>query len=473
MNNNIYLYHYKNFYLLDNNIYKFKEINLEEFFYYIFNRNNEYPFENKGKDNYIQGKYNSICVEINNKTKKNKNHIITNDLEKLKDIKGKDFVIGSPITYIGRNRNSNNSRYIYGLAFDIDGVKENHIKDILHQMSRKVIPAANIIVNSGNGVHLYYLFEKPIALFNNIKPLLKKLKYNLTSYIWNAYTSSIKEKQYQGIFQGFRLPETKTKFNTEVKAFYNISSKYHTIATLNDYVNNIGYKDNNKLTDDEIEMIEKAMYKPNRISRAKAKELYPDWYERRIIKGEQRQKWNIKRDLYDWWLRILRNEEENKVKEGHRYFCLMTLSMYAIKCNVPYEELKADAYSLLDKMENLTLSNDNHFTVDDIEDALKAYLDNYATFPRKDIEKITAIIIPPNKRNYRKQLLHLKIARANKNILKEAGEIREGRPKGAGIKENIVINWRVENPQGNKAQCIKDTGLSKKTVYKYWDIEKN
>ena len=151
----------------------------------------------------------------------------------------------------------------------------------------------------------------------------------------------------------------------------------------------------------------------------------------------------------------------------------MTLSMYAIKCNVPYEELKADAYSLLDKMENLTLSNDNHFTVDDIEDALKAYLDNYATFPRKDIEKITAIIIPPNKRNYRKQLLHLKIARANKNILKEAGEIREGRPKGAGIKENIVINWRVENPQGNKAQCIKDTGLSKKTVYKYWDIEKN
>lgn len=40
-----------------------------------------------------------------------------------------------------------------------------------------------------------------------------------------------------------------------------------------------------------------------------------------------------------------------------------------------------------------------------------------------------------------------------------------GRPS----KENEVKQWRQLHPDGTKAQCIKDTGISKKTVYKHWD----
>lgn len=28
--------------------------------------------------------------------------------------------------------------------------------------------------------------------------------------------------------------------------------------------------------------------------------------------------------------------------------------------------------------------------------------------------------------------------------------------------------WRLEHPEGKKADCIRDTGLDKKTVYKWW-----
>lgn len=39
-----------------------------------------------------------------------------------------------------------------------------------------------------------------------------------------------------------------------------------------------------------------------------------------------------------------------------------------------------------------------------------------------------------------------------------------GRPK----KQEIVIKWRFAHPSGRKADCIRDTGLDKKTVYKWW-----
>lgn len=456
------LFNDKNLYLTFNSYYSFRKVDLYEFFELVFSRDNLIPFEEKGKENYIEGKYNAICVDIQKDS--NKNWIITKELEELDYINGADFAISSPITYIGRNRNANNSRYCYGLAFDIDGVKMHNLTDILHQMKHSRIPLANIIVNSGNGVHLYYLFEKPIALFDNIKVLLKDLKYKLTVEIWNMYTSSIKEKQVQGIFQGFRLPGTKTKFGEIVTAFYNEDSKYLTIEELNKFI----YDSKNRLSKDQIEMINKSTYKHNRVSLKKAKELYPDWYERRIVKGEKRGKWNIKRDLYDWWLDKIKG---NEVKEGHRYFCLMTLSMYAIKCGIEYEELKKDSYSLLEPMESLTDNEDNHFTEEDIEDSLKAYKENYVTFPRKDIEKITGIIIPANKRNYQKQKDHLEEIRLIRDLRQKRNGTKWTDNNGRKSKENIVIEFRKNNPNAKKIDCIKATNLSKPTVYKYWNKE--
>ena len=42
------------------------------------------------------------------------------------------------------------------------------------------------------------------------------------------------------------------------------------------------------------------------LSIEEAKKKYPDWYERRVVRGEQRGRWTVKRDLYDWWLRKMK-----------------------------------------------------------------------------------------------------------------------------------------------------------------------
>ena len=41
------------------------------------------------------------------------------------------------------------------------------------------------------------------------------------------------------------------------------------------------------------------LMRKSRLSLAEAKEKYPDWYERRIVKKERRGRWTVKRDLYD------------------------------------------------------------------------------------------------------------------------------------------------------------------------------
>lgn len=51
----------------------------------------------------------------------------------------------------------------------------------------------------------------------------------------------------------------------------------------------------------------------------------------------------------------------------------------------------------------------------------------------------------------------------------ELGECTNGgRPKGSGEKSKIVEEWQRQHPDGKKADCIRETGLSKPTVYKWW-----
>ena len=455
------LYNLRNGYLKYNPYFQYTEINVYKFFELIYSRNDEMPLEEcEGASQEHQNhKYHGIATEI---LKDRARHfMIFNDLNFLEEIKDREFVITSPISYIGRNRTAKNSRFLYAFAIDLDGVEKQHIENIFYQYKSGAMPKPNIIVSSGNGLHLYYILEKPIALFDNIKILLKRFKYGLIDLVWNSYTSSVKKRQYQGIFQGFRIPETKTKFGEVVRAFYLENSELYTVEKLNHWVTG-----RRKLVDTEIDIINKALYVPKKLTLKEAKEKYPDWYERRIVKGDKsRKKWHIKRDLYDWWKRTITDNE--KVVEGHRYFCIMSLAMYGLKCDIPYEEVKADAYSFLEEMESKTGNQDNHFTEEDIEDALKAYKESYMTFPRKDIEIVTGILIPPNKRNYRKQEAHIKMMNY---IRDEVNQNKDWRNlKGRPIKKDEIIDYLRFNPRATKYRCIKETGLDKKTVYKYWE----
>ena len=133
------------------------------------------------------------------------------------------------------------------------------------------------------------------------------------------------------------------------------------------------------------------------------------------------------------------------------------------------EELEKDCFELLDYMERLTVSDDNHFGSDDILDALEAFEERWITYPREAIEYRTAISIPANKRNGQSQADHLEEARLLRDLRSKRRGEKWDANNGRKSKLEEVQQWRKDNPEGRKADCIRALGLDKKTVYKHWD----
>lgn len=148
----------------------------------------------------------------------------------------------------------------------------------------------------------------------------------------------------------------------------------------------------------------------------------------------------------------------------------MTLAIYAKKCSIEEDELREDAYSLLQPYDDMSIEEVNRFTKDDVEAALSMFNEDYVTFPRDDIARLSGMTMPVNKRNWRKQRDHIQVMNTMKALKKQLGEnISEGRPKGSGTAQGRVYQWRQQHPEGRKVDCHRDTGLDPKTIRKWWD----
>ena len=526
----------KNLYLESNETFEYRSLKPFEFFQIIFGScdHNDpqcpiYPFEKELCQEYIDwraqqagrkskskaGKkaiynpaqpfrYNALVQAVysvepdagraNDNGRRSKTWVVVGDATSEDDIKvcGWDsleelmgrykFVVTTPATYVGRRRFKSNARYLYALAFDLDEVGVPEMSEVIHQQTIGMTPQANIIVNSGDGIHLYYILAKPMPLYPKVYETLTNIKKALTRLIWNKASSRTGEDnqvQIQPIIQPFRVPGSRTKHGDIVTAWHNADAPLHTIEELNRFASKPTLKYlNSGVSQEQAQALDKGAYSTNRLTKARAKELYPDWYQKRIVEGAPRKTWHVHRGLYEWWLHMLWTNE--KVAVGHRYHCIMFLAVYAKKCNVPFDILKRDALELVPRMEALTGNTGRHFSVQDALDALKAYKESSETYPRQLIEDRSGLRIEPNKRNGRPQDLHLKLARGSRDILQEAKGRKDwregnGRPKGSIVLAEDspqyakVQEWRDRNPNSNnKSRCARETGLSRPTVRKWW-----
>ena len=380
--------------------------------------------------------------------------IITDGLERLDELIGAEFAIMSPVSYFGRTRAGKYARYLYAITFDLDGVDMPQLRDTFHQMNRGFIPAATFVVNSGNGLHLYYVLESPVAMYPQNQKFLKELKYVLTRRIWNRFTSNIKEPQVQGVLQGFRVVGSGTKLGKDYPVVAYRYGKPVSLEYLLQYV-----PDTNGDMQRVTGILEKAT-----MSIEEAKKKYPDWYERRVVRGERRGRWTVKRDLYDWWLRKI----ETEIHVGHRFYGIMTLAIYAVKCSIDEDELRRDADRLMKIFDEMSYEESNRFTVEDVVKALEMYNENFVTFPRADIAKYSGIPIPPNKRNWRKQEEHLLYIRGVRSVKQSMGDVVSG--GGRPDKEHLVREYMIEHPEVRKKTEIAEAlQINRHTVSKYYD----
>lgn len=386
--------------------------------------------------------------------------------ETLKEFQtGASWAILNGLTYWGRRNTGSAQSKMCAMVFDLDGQTDGTLNAFLHGASGsggfQLYPLPQYVILSGSNVHLYYVFEEPIDLYPNTKVQLKDLKYQLTDKIWNRYTSVVEKPQHQGINQGFRVIGGKTKDGGTVRAFH-MNRHPCTLEELNGFVPEDKRVDVSKI------------YRESKYTIDQAKERFPEWYESVVVRGEPRV-WYDKQDLYSWWLRKIstpyikegniggRHVGNAGVTYGHRYFCIMALAIFAVKCGITdRDRVKADAMGILDLFNCI---GPEPFLESDIDSALECLDLKYIRFPRKDLEKITAVEMPPNKRNGRRQEQHMAVMRAIQDVTDPLGTWRN--KDGAPRKRDAVRAYAEEHPDANHSQIAKALGVSRTTVVKW------
>lgn len=405
-------------------------------------------------------------------TERAERHLLHDDLSAV------DFVLAvdtgfegvkdlcSPVSYAGRRPMLDKSHELFALVFDLDGVKiEDDVPigmtDLFFQMQTledrpALLPTPTYVASSGTGLHLYYMLEEPIRLWPNVCEQLRLFRDSLTKRLWNKYVSDLsQEVQLESVVQSFRMVGSLSKSGDQIVRAFKTGDRVSM-----DYMNGF--------VPEELRLTREVLESKHTL--AEARMLWPEWdpeWRRKAAQAPDTP-WKVKRALFDWWCRRVEGLEPF---EGNRYWCLFVAACYAAKCpEVTYEELEAWAYRIRPVLDQLTTMPGNEFTVDDVQAALAAYGNPVSVNLRRDkVFEKTQMVMPVNKRNGRKQEVHMATMRAVQNVIDPKGNWRNknGRPVGSGTKADQVRAYVAEHPEANNSQIAKALGVSRTTVVKW------
>ena len=351
-----------------------------------------------------------------------------------------DILLGG-CTYFKGFVSKATAKDIYAFIIDMDNVWAGVLKTALMNdwnTEKEELPMPTYIVNSGTGLHLYYLLKDPIPHYKcnaeNIDQLYRALAIQQTTK--RIYL----QKQVQWFGQDFRMAGSLNKYDWHNEVF-KVGEKWD----IDDLGKAVGLKDIHFVHYGEQKQYQKAAKKaPKR------------------TKGSG---WLCNRGFYDYTLERCREE----TKEGSRYMSFCALAVIAWKCNVPIDEVERDLIGLIPKYnEGAT----RQIKEKEVQHALKMYNEKAMLTQRERLQDWIGWEYKPIKRNGRNRELHLKIARATRDILHPEGwQNRDGRPKGNSKQRECILNYRKGHPDAKPMDCVADTGISRNTVYRWWNNE--
>ena len=343
-----------------------------------------------------------------------------------------DTLIGG-CTYFNNWVSKKSAKDLYTFIIDYDnaysGVLLYALQHDWKSASGEPFAMPTYIVNSGTGLHLYFVMDEPIPVYHSMTQQIDKLYRALAV---QQSTRVYVERQIQWFGQDFRCAGGLNKYDWE-NTIFKVGEKWD----IDDLGKAVGLKD--------VHFIR-----------------YGEKRQQKRTGRRKRQKvigWKTDRAFYDYALRNC----EDKTKEGHRYLSMCALSVIAYKCGVDQGELESDLEKLLPTYNKGAV---RQVKPKEIRSAMKMYSEKAMLTPRESLEHWQGWEYKPIKRNGRKRADHIRLMNFVRDEINHVDwRNKEGRPD----KSSQVIQWRAEHPEGKKAECIRDTGLSKSTVYRHWD----
>lgn len=350
-----------------------------------------------------------------------------------------DTLLGG-CTYYNNWISKKSAKDLYTLIIDYDnaysGVLLNALQNDWKSANGEQFAKPTYIVNSGTGLHLYFVMKEPIPIYDHVKKNLDNLYRTLAA---QQSRRVYVEKQIQWFGQDFRIAGGLNKYEWKNTVF-KVGDKW------------------------DIDELSKAVGLDLHFSR------YGDPKPEKKRKGKKRHHRNRSCHVYGkdpsrFYEYSLQNCRE-KTKEGNRYLSMCALSVIAYKCNILPEKLERDLESLLPAYNKGAI---RQIKPKEIKSAIKMYCPKAIMTPRESLERWQGWKYDPIRRNHQKQRDHLEEARAIRDIRQRRKGTKWTDGNGRPSKEDTVRKWRAEHPDGKKAECIRDTGLSKPTVYRHWN----
>lgn len=377
---------------------------------------------------------------------------VWDDLSAIDEWQGKDKQADINLCgYIGDRRLDKNVRRVFGLSMDIDHLQPLGTENLFKQFDVGYLPRPTFVAWSGRGLHAYYLFKEPMDAFAGERRALSIYNAALQEKMLNRYVTErwgrygdFNAQELEAVFQTKRMVGSGIRNGEDVCRVYR-TGDYVDLS----YLNRPGFLE------------KKYRINPSGLRKEEAIKAYPKWGAQ-VMAGEDPHYWKLSPDVYEWWKEKLRSGAHC----GGRYWALWALAVYGIKCSIPYEQVRRDAYGFMEFLNSLTVEGYEEFTEEDVKAALQGYHPRYRTVSIRAIEAKTGIPIPRNKRNGNTMAEHQEQRRFRKEQLRRAGKLKkEGRPDRAAD----VAYWRLEHPEGGKLQCGRDIGADPHTVRKHWD----
>ena len=309
---------------------------------------------------------------------------------------------------------------VYAFVIDLDGVSPADLRVLLKREVKKLPPT--YIVNSGQGLHLVYMFTTPVAGYKKRRKVLKQAiralakKFKVPTYSYEVDPTST-------LVHAYRVVGSKTKLGQTAKA-YKVGEKRGVVEML-------------KLLDMDTYLFEEHKKKPTTERKASHNSNVAV-----LPTGRVR--------FYDSTYERVRHE----VDEGHRYLSLFALAIIAYKCRVPREQAEEDITDLVDlfnQKEHIKRVREN-----EIEKAMKGYSQKFVRVTSYTLEEYLGFAFHRStKRNGLKQGEHLQIARA----------VKAARQKTT--REIQMKRYLQQHPEASLKQLVEALGWGKATVVKY------
>jgi len=343
-----------------------------------------------------------------------------------------DVLMGG-CSYFNNWISKKSAKEIYTFIIDMDNVYSGTLLHALQadwaSANGEPFAKPTYIVNSGTGLHLYFVLDGPVPCYRrsmeDIDQVYRALAVQQSRRVYVR-------KQVHWFGQDFRMAGGYGKYGWENTVF-RIGEKW------------------------DIDELAKAVGVDTHFVRyGEKREPVPREKTRRRQAGKG---WYSNRAFYDYALESCRE----KTREGNRYTSMCALSVIAWKCKVPQEELERDLHALLP---GYNKGAKRQIREAEIYSAIKMYNEKAMLTQRASLEHWQGWEYKPIKRNGRKRDVHLKIARATRDILHENWREGGGRPQ----KREQILDYMRSHPEvKKKTEIARALQIDRGTVAKYYD----